>query len=50
MFYFIVLPISSNELIFNVLDVVIGGGATADGTSFLLSACESKYCTEKFFI
>ena len=49
-FYFILLPTSSDELIFNVFDVVIVDGVTTDGTSFLLSICESKYCTEKFFI
>jgi len=47
-YYFIFLPTSSDELIFNEFDVVEGGGT--DDTSFLLSICESKYCTEKFFI
>jgi hypothetical protein len=55
MYYFIALPTSSDELTFNVLDVVavivvVGGGGGTDDTSFLLSICDSKYCTEKFFI
>jgi len=49
-YYFIALPTSSDELTFNVLDVVVGGGGGTDDTSFLLSICDSKYCTEKFFI
>jgi hypothetical protein len=42
---------SSDELTFNVFDVAVIVGGTVD-TSFLLllSICESKYCTEKFFI
>jgi hypothetical protein len=53
MYYFIFLPTSSDEVIFNVLDVGgcgADGGCADDGASFLLSICESKYCTEKFFI
>jgi len=50
MYYFIALPTSSDELTFNVLDVVAVVGGGTDDTSFLLSICDSKYCTEKFFI
>jgi hypothetical protein len=39
---------SSDEETFNLFGG--GGGGGTDDISFLLSLCESKYCTEKFFI
>lgn len=44
------LPTSSNELAFNVFDVSNDVSEIDAESSFLLFVCESKYCTEKFFI